>query len=110
MWEMLTARFAEFLEAAKQIRGLKNGRLEVFSTTNVGRMQTLDSLPHVGALSPTRLMCRILALKSAKEPYLERFKYDFLKRLPPTLFERYKTKRWEDPMAFSVMVESDWNR
>lgn len=111
MVEMLTARFPEFARAPDKYQALKQAVLEYSARPMWARMQTLVLLPAVGpTMSPTQLMCRLLALKSSSENFGERLQFDFLQRLPQPLFERFKSKRWEDPMAFAVKVEADWQR
>lgn len=109
--EMLTARFPEFAAAADKYQAIKQAVLEYSQRPLWARMQMVDSLPSVNpSMSPTQLMCRMLALKSPSEPFSEKLKYDFMKRLPQNLFDKYKTRRWEDPMAFAVKTEADWQR
>lgn len=75
-----------------------------------GRMNAIDALPSVGTMSPTQLMCKIVALKTPGQAFEDSLRYQFLKRLPAPLFERFKNKPWDlhDPMQFAVKVEEDW--
>lgn len=91
--EMLTQRFAEFNTYSDRYLAIKQAVLEYCKRPLWARMQQIHQLPHVGTLSPTQLMCRILALKSPDEPVYEMLKYEFLRRLPTPLFEKFKARK-----------------
>lgn len=108
--EMLTQRFAEFNISPDRYLAIKQAVLEYCKRPFWARMQTIHQLPHVGTISPTQLMCRIIALKAPDEPVYEMLKYEFLRRLPTPLFEKFKARKWGDAMAFAVRVEAEWSR
>lgn len=108
--EMLTQRYAEFSRAKDRYLAIKDAVLEYSRRPFWARMQAIHALPHVGNMSPTQLMCRIILLKAPEEPFYEMLRFEFLRRLPVPLFEKYKSKCWIDPMAFAIKVESDWSR
>lgn len=108
--EMLTQRFAEFAKSKDRYASLKQAILDYTQRPIWARMQAIHNLPNVGHLSPTQIMCRILTLKSSHEPFYEMLQFEFLRRLPTPLFDKFKSKRWGDPMSFAIKVESEWAR
>lgn len=74
------------------------------------RMNAIETLPSVGSISPTQLMCKIIGLRTPGEPFHDMLRYMFLRRLPGPLFEKYKNHPVDpkDPMQLAVRVEQDW--
>lgn len=109
--ELVAARHEEISASPDRYLALKTAVLAYTYRPYWARMQALDALPNVGTMSPTQLLCKILALKTVGEPFTDSLRYQFLKRLPGPLYEKYKNKDWDqaDPMQFAVRVEADWS-
>lgn len=111
LMESVASRHEELAQADDRYEALKRVVLDYSFRPFWARQHAMDSLPSVSAsLSPTQLMLRIIALKGTGHPFCEGPQYQFLKRLPAQLFEKFKDKPWDlaDPMKFAHLVERSW--
>lgn len=108
--ELILTRHTNLAQAPNRYEALKTAICEYTRNPYWARMQTINTLPSVGTLTPIQLMCQILSFKGIGDLFNKMLQYMFLKRLPTTLCERYKNKALvlEDPMKFAVRVEKDW--
>lgn len=111
MMEAVASRHAEIAQAQDRYEALRHAVIEYSFRPPWARHHAIDQLPSVSSsLTPSQLMLKIIALKGAGHPFCEGFQYQFLKRLPGHLFEKFKDKQWEvaDPMKFAHLVERSW--
>lgn len=111
LMESVASRHDELAQADDRYEALKRAVLDYSFRPFWARQHAMDSLPSVSAsLSPSQLMLRLIALKGTGHPFCEGPQYQFLKRLPAQLFEKFKDKPWDlnDPMKFAHLVERSW--
>lgn len=109
--EAISTRHAEIARAGDRYEALRAAVVEYSYRPHWACHYALDVLPSVNAsLSPSQLMLRIIALKGSGHPFCDSYRYQFLKRLPMHLFEKFKDKEWDasDPMKFAHLVERSW--
>lgn len=113
MLEAVVTRHSDMARSTDRYEALRAAVIEYSFRPAWARHHTIDNLPSVSSsLSPSKLMLRIIALKGTGHPYCDAYHYQFLKRLPGPLFEKFKDKPWEesDPMKFAHLVERSWSQ
>lgn len=111
LMEAVASRHDEIIQAEDRYEALRRAVIEYSFRPYWARQHAMDTLPSVSdSMSPSQLMLRIIALKGSGHNYCESLQYQFMKRLPPHLFEKFKDKQWEtaDPMKFAHLVERSW--
>lgn len=110
--DLLATRETEIAASPDRYIALKETVLNYTRRPFWARMQLTDTLPAVSSsMSPTQLMCKLVAIKNPSDPFNELWRHQFLRRLPLPLFEKRKDKDWDDsdPMKFAVQTEASWS-